>query len=104
MGYINIFLNSDAKINIKNSQLNFVSKDKSMDYPLEDVNCVMIDNPNTVVSFTTLAKLAEYGILTYVCDNKHLPNGAGSIRAPSTRCAICSRRTWMRLTTSSRRF
>ncbi len=75
MGYINIFLNSDAKINIKNSQLNFVSKDKSMDYPLEDVNCVMIDNPNTVVSFTTLAKLAEYGILTYVCDNKHLPNG-----------------------------
>lgn len=75
MGYINVFLNSEAKINVKNNQLTFVSENKKMDYPLEDVNCVMVDNPNTVISFSTLAKLADYGILTYVCDDKHLPNG-----------------------------
>ena len=75
MGFINIFLNSEAKINIKNNQLTFVNSEKSMDYPLEDINSVMVDNPNSVVSFSTLSKFAEYGILTYVCDNKHLPNG-----------------------------
>lgn len=75
MGYINVFLNSETKINIKNNQLAFVSDKKSIDYPLEDINSVMVDNPNTVVSFATISKLAEYGILTYVCDNKHLPNG-----------------------------
>lgn len=75
MGYINIFVNSDAKINIKNSQLTLTGKNKSMDYPLEDINSIMIDNPNTIVSFTTLSKLASFGILTYLCDEKHLPNG-----------------------------
>lgn len=75
MGYINIFVNSEAKINIKNNQLTLKSADKSVDYPLEDVNSVMIDNPNTVISFSTLSKLAEFGILAYVCDEKHLPNG-----------------------------
>lgn len=75
MGFINIFLNSEAKINIKNNQLTFVNSEKSIDYPLEDINSVMVDNPNSVVSFATISKLAEYGILTYVCDNKHLPNG-----------------------------
>lgn len=75
MGYINIFINSQAKININNNQLTLVAADKSIDYPLEDVNSVMIDNPKTTISFVTLSKLAEYGILTYVCDDKHLPNG-----------------------------
>lgn len=75
MGYINIFLSSEARISIKNNQLTLINSNKSMDYPLEDLNCIMIDNPKTTISFTTLAKLAEYGILTFVCDNKHLPNG-----------------------------
>lgn len=75
MGYINVFVNSEAKINIKNNQLTFCGKNKTIDYPLEDLNSVMIDNPKTTVSFATLSKLTDFGILTYVCDDKHLPNG-----------------------------
>ena len=43
MGYINIFVNSDAKINLKNNQLTLTSKNKSIDYPMEDINSVMVD-------------------------------------------------------------
>lgn len=75
MGYINIFVNSEAKINIKNNQLTLISDKKSIDYPLEDINSIMVDNPKTIVSFVTLSQLANYGILTYFCDEKHLPNG-----------------------------
>lgn len=75
MGYINIFVNNKAKLTIKNNQLFLQGETKQADYPLEDVNCVMIDNPNSAVSFATLSKLAEYGILTYVCNDSHLPNG-----------------------------
>lgn len=75
MGYINVFVSSDAKINVKNNQLTLTNKSKSIDYPMEDVNSVMVDNPNTIISFATLSKLADYGILTYFCDDKHLPNG-----------------------------
>lgn len=75
MGYINIYVSSDAKIYVKNSQLFLENSEIKADYPLEDVNSVMIENLNTVISTYTLSKLAENGILTFVCNQNHLPNG-----------------------------
>lgn len=75
MGYINIFVSKDAYIFVKNNQLFLENSDNVIDYPLEDVNCVMIENLNTTITTYTLSKFSEYGILVYVCDQNHLPSG-----------------------------
>lgn len=75
MGYINIFVASQSKINIKDSQLVLDNGNQKLTYPIEDINSVVIDNSQSYLSCYTISKLSQYGIVTYVCDEKHIPNG-----------------------------
>lgn len=75
MGYLNIYVSKDATISVKNKQLFLQGKDNKTDFPLEDINSIMIENLNTVISTYALSKLAENGILTFICNRSHLPNG-----------------------------
>ena len=75
MAYINVFVSKDAKIYVKNNQLYLENQENKVDFPLEDVNCVMIESLNTVVTTYTLSAFAERGILCFVCGQNHLPNG-----------------------------
>lgn len=75
MGYINIFVSKNAHLFVKNNQLVLENPEKTVDYPLEDVNSVMIENLNTTISTYTLSQLSVNGILTYVCNQNHLPCG-----------------------------
>ena len=75
MGYINIFVSKNAYIFVRSNQLILENPEKVNEYPLEDINCVMIENLNTTISTYTLSKFAEYGILVYICNQNHLPNG-----------------------------
>ena len=70
---INIFVSNDAHISVKNNQLLLQNSFQKVDYPLEDINCVMIESLNTTVSTYTLSKFAEYGICCFVCNQNHLP-------------------------------
>ena len=42
MAYINVFVSKDAKIYVKNNQLCIESNSGTTDFPLEDLNSVMI--------------------------------------------------------------
>ncbi len=75
MGYINVYVSSNAHLFVKNSQLFLENETAKVDYPLEDVNCVMIENLNTTISTYTLSKFAENGILCFICNQNHLPSG-----------------------------
>lgn len=75
MGYINIFVSKDAYLFVKNEQLFLKNKDKQIDYPLEDINSIMIENLETTISTYALSKFAQNGILTFVCNQNHLPCG-----------------------------
>lgn len=75
MGYINIYVTRDAELSVRNSSLCLKSGEKIADYPIEDINSVMIENLNTYISTYTISKLAESGILTFICDRAHLPCG-----------------------------
>ena len=75
MGYINIFVSQKAHLSVKNSQLYIKNEEKQQDYPLEDINSVMIENLSSMVSTYTLSKIAEQGILLFVCNQSHLPSG-----------------------------
>lgn len=75
MGYINIFVSKNAHLFVKNNQLVLENPEKTVDYPLEDVNSVMIENLNTTISSYALSQLSINGILTYICNQNHLPCG-----------------------------
>ena len=75
MAYINVFVSKNAKIYVKNNQLCLENGGDTADFPLEDVNCVMIENLNTTISTYTLSAFAERGILCFICSQHHIPNG-----------------------------
>ena len=75
MGYINVYVSKDARIFVKNNQLFLENKEQKVDYPLEDVNCVLIENLNTTISTYTLSMFASFGILCFICNQNHLPSG-----------------------------
>lgn len=75
MGFYNIYVSKDAHIYVKNKQLFLESKEKQSDFPLEDINSVMIENLSCTISTYSLSKLAENGVLTFVCNENHLPCG-----------------------------
>lgn len=75
MGYINIYVANDARLYIKNSQLFLENDEIKKDYPIEDINSIMIENLNTTISTYTLSKCSKFGILIFICDQSHLPCG-----------------------------
>ena len=72
MGYRNIKIESSIGLHIKNSQL--IIGDRGISFPLEDINCVLIENQSVTVSSYMLQEFAKNEIALYVCDEKHLPN------------------------------
>lgn len=75
MGYLNIYVSKDAHLSIKNQQLILKSEEKSATFPLEDVNSILIENLNTSITTYALSQMADMGIICFVCDQNHLPNG-----------------------------
>ncbi len=72
MGYRNIKIDSFIGLHIENGQL--VIGEKGVSFPLEDINCVLIENQSVTVSSYMLQEFAKNEIALYVCDEKHLPN------------------------------
>lgn len=66
-------IDSHVKLSIKNQQL-YIETDILRQIPLEDINCIIIENQTVTVSAYLLQKMADMGITVYVCDEKHLPN------------------------------
>lgn len=73
MGFRNIKIESSVKLHITNQQLE-IDGGECVQIPLEDINCLLVENQSIKFSSYLLQKLAEYGIALYVCDEKHLPN------------------------------
>ena len=73
MGFRNIKIDSHVKLSIKNQQL-YIETDILRQIPLEDINCIIIENQTVTVSAYLLQKMADMGITVYVYDEKHLPN------------------------------
>ena len=75
MGYINIFVSKNANLSVKNNQLFPKGDDKQIDYPLEDINSIMLENLQTNISTYTLSKISEQNILSFICGQSDLPCG-----------------------------
>ncbi len=75
MGFINVFVGSECSLKLKNNQLFLTKNDGgSVDYPIEDINSVLIENQLSVMSIQCINKLINNNVIVYVCDEKHLPS------------------------------
>lgn len=73
MGFRNLKIESNVKLSVKNQQL-VIDNGEEISFPLEDINCILIESQAATLSSYLLQKVAEYGIALYVCDEKHLPS------------------------------
>jgi len=71
MAYINLFIENECSLKVKNNQLIINNMDNS--YPLEDINSIIIDNIYTNLSTYLINKICENNIMLYCCNEKHLP-------------------------------
>lgn len=74
MGFRNVYVRNNASLNVKNNQLVINTEDKYT-LPLEDINSIMLENNESVITTYTLMKFVENKITCFVCDEKHLPTG-----------------------------
>ncbi len=72
MGFINVFVTSEAAISVENRQL-VLSGEKRMIFPLEDINSIMLENRQTRISVYALSEIVAFGGVVFLCDEKHLP-------------------------------
>ena len=73
MGFRNIKIEGNTRLHIKNGQL-ILDNGTEVSIPLEDINCILIENPSVMLSSYFLQKAADCGIAVYVCDGKHHPS------------------------------
>lgn len=74
MGYKNLKIEKYWNFSIKNKQL-VLENDKTFTIPLEDINTIMLEDMSIKLSVYFLQTVSKYGIVVYVCDEKHIPNG-----------------------------
>ena len=72
MGYHNILIKDPRKLSTKNNQLYIDGKNI---YPLEDINTIIIENRQCVITSYLLSEMTANKINVLVCDDKHLPCG-----------------------------
>ena len=74
MGYRSIFVQSAARVSVRRAQL-VILTDAERQLPLEDVDCLLLEDPRSTVTAAALAACAEAGVTVFICDTRHMPCG-----------------------------
>lgn len=74
MGYRVLFLANPLKLSVKNSQL-VIDNGQITKIPLEDIQCIAIDNPQVELNSYLFSELSEYAITLFATDKSHHPCG-----------------------------
>ena len=70
MAFINIFVSKPYNLHVKDNQLVV----DNTTFPLQEVNCLMIDNYSTTLSCYALNALVQANATIIVCDKFHMPS------------------------------
>lgn len=74
MAFINVFVGNSAKISTNKNQLEIVGEIKET-FPIEDINSLMIESRQCVITSHTLNELAKNNVAVFVCNEFHMPAG-----------------------------
>lgn len=67
-----VAIEKPAKLSLRDNKL-VIKQDDEVSLPLEDVDSLIIDNREVVITANILAALAQFKVNTLICDEKHLP-------------------------------
>ena len=68
-----VAIENPARLSLKDNKL-LIRQDEEIALPLEDIDSLIIDNREIILTANILAALARFGVKTLVCDEKHLPS------------------------------
>lgn len=73
MGYRQVIIHKSEKLKFKDKQLVIDKEEGSYRVPLEDINYVLIEDSDTVVTSRLLAEFGKNSIALIICDEKFQP-------------------------------
>ena len=73
MSFRSIVISNNAKLFVKKNQL-IITNEEEYSIPIEDISTIVIEAVGVTMTKGLLSKLAENNVVTYICDEKHLPN------------------------------
>lgn len=74
MAFINIFVSNPCRIGVQSDQLQLKGEEYK-EFPIEDINSILIENHQVRISTYALNRLVELGAVIMVCDKYHMPSG-----------------------------
>jgi len=75
MAYRNLLIANEATLTLKSKQLCIKTEAISDTVPIEDIDTILIESRQCVLSAALLGALAENGTVVFVCDKYHMPCG-----------------------------
>jgi len=67
-----VTIENPARLSLKDNKI-VIKQDDEIALPLEDIDSLIIDNREIILTANILSALAKFGINTLICDEKHLP-------------------------------
>lgn len=73
MGYRQVVIKKSDKIRTENNNLVVIKEEKESKIPLEDINFVILEDNQTVITGKLLSSFGEHGICFITCNDKYEP-------------------------------
>lgn len=73
MSFRTVIITKESKLSLRMNHL-IVNADELYKIPLQEILCVVIENPSVSITGHLLNALSQNKIITLLCDKKHLPN------------------------------
>ena len=70
-----VIIENEGKLSTKDEQLIFTNKKYTKSIPLEDIDYIILDNRQIIITHPLINKLAEMGILLMTTNKKHEVSG-----------------------------
>ncbi len=68
-----VVIENPAKLSLKDNKI-VIKQDDEVLLPLEDIDSLVVDNQQIILTARILSAMSEFGINVLICDNKHLPS------------------------------
>lgn len=73
MGYRQVIIKKSDKLRTENNNLIVIKEDKENKIPLEDINFVILEDNQTVITGKLLSSFGEHGICFLACNDRYEP-------------------------------
>lgn len=68
-----IIIYNEERLNVAHNSLIIKDDINERIIPLEDINCIVVDNLKSVITTYTLSQFSLYNIVLIICNSQHLP-------------------------------